>query len=139
MAPLNLDFAKVSAAIKRQVPKETSKETYNILKSIYEYFDGLKPDDDLKDASLNFQNANAVILAYYTLNDLLLGKVIGEKDNKKESLALESVLLGLANESTVKVNFEELKVSMDRLDVEVENESVVEDTRAIFKEQLKQL
>jgi len=139
LAPLNLEFAKVSAAIKRQVPKETSKEAYNILKSIYGYFEGLKPDDDHKDASLNFENAKAVILAYFTLNDLLFGKVIGEKDNQKESLALEGVLLGLANESNVKVNVEELKVRLDRLDVDVEIGSVVDDTRAIFKEQLKQL
>ena len=41
--PLNLDFANVSAAIKRRIAEETSKEAYGILKSVYEYFDGLKP------------------------------------------------------------------------------------------------
>lgn len=139
MAPSNLDFAKVSAAIKRQVPKEISKEAYNILKSIYGYFEGLKPDVDLKENNLNIQKAKAVILAYFTLNDLLFGKVIGEKDSQKESLALEGVLQGLANESNVKVNVEELNVSVDRFGVEGDSESVIEDTRAIFMEQLKQL
>ena len=139
LPPFNLNFANVSAAIKKQVPKETAKEAYNILKSIYGYFEGLKQDDDLKENSLSLQNANAVILAYYTLNDLLLGKVIGEQDNIKESLALKSVLLGLANQSNVKVNFDELNESLGRLDFKADSENVVEHTRAIFKEPLKQL
>ena len=138
LPPFNLNFAKVSAAIKKQVPQETAKEVYNILKSIYAYFEGLKPDDDLKENSLRLQNANAVILAYYTLNDLLLGKVIGETDIIKESLALKSVLLGLANQSNVKVNFDELNESLGRLDFKADSENVVEHTRAIFKEPLKQ-
>ncbi len=139
MTPLNLEFAKVSAAIKRQVPKETSKEAYNILKSIYEYFNSLKPDNDLTDTNLNAQNVKAVISAYYMLNDLLFGKVIGEKDNKKESLALESVLLTLANESIVKVNVEELNAGMDRLGVDVDSKGVIGETREIFKKHLNGL
>ena len=136
LAPLNLDFAGVSAAIKRQVPKETSKEAYIILKSIYGYFDGLNTDTD-QDPGLNVKNAKAAILAYYMINDLLFGRVLGEKDNGKESGALESVLLGLAGGSNVKVSFEALMAGLGRLDVE--NESVVEDTRTTFREQLKLL
>lgn len=47
MAPLTLDFSKVSDAIKSQVPRNASKETFNVLKSIYGYFDGLKLEEDL--------------------------------------------------------------------------------------------
>ena len=139
MAPLSLDFSKIALAIKKHVPKETSKEAYSILKSIYGYFNGLKLDDDLKETHPNFQNAKAVILAYYTLNDLLLGKIVGEKDSKKESLSLEGVLQNLAKETNVKVDIEELKGTIDRMGIESDSESVIEDTRAIFKEQLKQL
>jgi hypothetical protein len=136
IAPLNLDFGNLSAAVKGQVPKETSKEAYNILKTIYVYFDGLKPDDDQK---ADFEHVKAAISAYYTLNDLLFGKVIGDGDSEKESLALEEFLAVLANESNVKVSFEELKVSTDRLGGMVEKGSVVEDARAIFRKQLKLL
>jgi hypothetical protein len=137
LAPLNLDFTGVSAAIKKQVPKETSKEAYNILKLIYEYFNGLKPSDDLKESILNFENAKDAMLAYYTLNDVLFGKVVGDLDNVKESASLESVLLRLADGSNVKVSFGDLKVSVDRLGVGVDGEMVIGDARAIFKEQLK--
>ena len=139
MAPLNLDFSKISLTIKKQAAKETSKEAYSILKLIYGYFNGLSLDDDLKETCPNFQNARGVILAYYTLNDMLLGRVVGEKDNKKESLSLETVLQSLANETNVKVNIEELKGSIDRMGVESDRESVIEDARSIFKEQLKLL
>jgi hypothetical protein len=139
IAPLNLDFGNLSNAIKRQVPKETSKEAYGILKSIYEYFDGLKPQDDQKDTALNFQNAKVAVLAYYTLNDLMFAKVVGEKDYETESLVLESLLLGLANESNVKVSFGELKANIDSFDGQVEIGRVVENTRASFRIQLKLL
>jgi hypothetical protein len=137
LAPLNLDFTGVSAAVKKQVPKETSKEAYSILKLIYEYFNGLKPGDDLKESSLNFENAKAAMLAYYTLNDVLFGIVVGDLDNVKESVALESVLLRLADGSNVKVSFGDLKVSVDRLGVGVDGEMVIGDARALFREQLK--
>ena len=139
MPQLNMDFSNVSSAIKRQVPKETSKEAYNILKTIHEYFNGLSLDDDLKDYRPNLQNAKAVILAYYTLNDLLLGKVVGDKENKKENSQLETVLQNLANETNFKVNIDELKGNIDKMGPEADRESAVEDSRGIFKEQLKQL
>jgi len=140
LAPLNLDFAKVSAAIKKQAPKETAKETFSILKLIYQYFDGLKPDANEKEkADLNLQNAKAGIVAYYTLNDLLLGKVVGEKDSEKEIYAFEGFLLGLAKESNVKVSFEDLRAKMDGLSGQMDDGSVVEQARGIFKEQLKLL
>ncbi len=139
MAPLSLDFLKVSSAIKRQIPKETAKEVYNILKAVYEYFSSLSLDDDVKESVPNFQNANAVILAYFALNDLLLGKVVGDKENKKENSRLETVLQNLDNEINFKVNINELKGSIDKRGLESDKESVIEVSRGIFKEKLRQL
>ena len=85
MPPLNLDFLKISSAINSQNLQKTSKEAYNILKTIFEYFNGLSVDDDFKESVPNFQSAKTIILAYYALNDLLLGKLVGDKENKKES------------------------------------------------------
>ena len=140
VAPLNLDFEKVSVAIKKQAPKETAKEAFSILKSIYQYFDGLKPDDNEKEkVDLNLQNAKAGIVAYYMLNDLLLGKVVGEKDSEKEIYAFEGVLSGLAKESNVKVSFEDIRAKIDGLSGQMDDGSVVEEARGILKDQLKLL
>lgn len=85
------------------MPKKHPKKLYRFQKSIYEqYFDGLKPEDDQKYYSGYISNTKNLILAYYMFNDILFGKVVGELDNEKESLALECVLLNLANGSNVK-------------------------------------
>ena len=138
-APLNLDFTNVSAAIKRRISEETSKEAYDILKSIYEYFDGLKPLDYQKDDSVNVPIAKNLILTYYMLNDVLFGKVVGEVDNEKEILALEGVLLDLANGSNVKFNLEELKSGIYKLGIEADCNRIFKDTRKNFKEKLNML
>ena len=139
MPPLNLDFLKISSAINSQDLQKTSKEAYNILKTIFEYFNGLSIDDDFKESVPNFKSAKTIVLAYYTLNDLLLGKLVGDKENKKEILQLESDLEILNNNTSFKVNIEELRISIEKATPENEFESAIHDTREIFKEQLKQV
>ncbi len=130
---LNFDFANVSAAIKSRIAEEISKEAYGILKSVYDYFDGLKPEEYQTDDNVNVPNAKNLILAYYMLNDVLLGKVVGELNNEKESLALESVLLNLSSGSNFKANLEELKKGIYGLEVEVDRDRNFKDIRASFK------
>ena len=139
MPPLNLGFSKIASAIKSQLPKETSNEAYSILKAAYGYFNDLNLNDDPKENHPNFHDAKAVILAYFMLNDLLLGKAVGDKENKEETSQLESVLQNLAAETNFKVNIDELKGSIDKMVVNSDGESVIERSRGIFKEQLKQL
>jgi hypothetical protein len=138
LAPLSLDFSKVTDAIKRRALKKASNETFNVLKSIYDYFNNLKLEEKLQEAHQNNKDAKAAILSYYTLNDILLGKIVGEKDIMEESLVLETMLQDLANETNVKVNVEELKGCIDRVDAESDNLTVINDVRGIFREQLKQ-
>jgi hypothetical protein len=138
MPPLNLGFSKISSAIKTQIPKEASNEAYSILKATFGYFDGLSVDDEFKENHPNFQDAKAVILGYFMLNDLLLGKVVGDKENKEEISQLESVLQNLAAETNFKVNIDELKSTINKIDVDSNRESVIERSREIFKQQLKQ-
>jgi hypothetical protein len=135
MPPLDFDFLKISSAIENQNLEETSKEAYDILKVIYNYFDNLSLTDDLKESVPNFVNAKAIILSYYTLNYLLLGKVAGEKENANEYNQLKSVLELLANDTTFKVNIEALKNSMDKVIPENYSESEIVKTREIFKNQ----
>ena len=139
MSPLILDFLKISSAISSQNIQKTSKEAYNILKTIFEYFNGLSIDDAFKESVPNFQSAKAIVLAYYTLNDLLLGKVVGDKENKKESHQLESDLEILAKNTIFNVNIQELRFNIEKVTPENDLESVIDDIRGIFKEQLKQI
>ena len=135
---LNLDFSKIASAVKTQVPNETSKEVFNILKVIYEYFNGLNSDEDVKESSPSFQTAKTLILAYFLLNDVLLGKFVGDKESSRETSELETALQSLA-EANFKVDVEELKRSIDAISLEGDKQLVIEDNRTIFKRQLKSL
>lgn len=139
LAPLNLDFSKITDAIRSQASEEASKETFNVLNSIYGYFDNLKIEQDLEAVHPNIKDAKAAILACYTLNDLFLGKVVGEKDNQKESQALETALQNLAKDTNFKINYQELKANFDKIYPDAENEGIVESSREIFKEQLRNI
>ncbi len=139
MEPLNFDFSKLSLAIKKQHPKSTSKETYNILKTAHLYFKGLNLKDDFPEVHPNYQDAKALIFSYYLLNDLLLGKVVGDEEVEKESIELELALQSLATDANVEVNFDALKDSLNRMDIWQEREGAIEESRDIFKEQMKQL
>jgi hypothetical protein len=139
MPPLNLNFLKISSAIERHIPKETSKETRTILKIIYNYFDTLSLDEDIKENTPNFMSAKVMIISYYMLNDLLLGKVVGDIENKKEINQLENVLQTLANNTDFKVNIETFKVSLDKVISENDLENFIAESRGVFKEQLMQM
>lgn len=138
LPPLDLTFLAVDSAVKTQVAKDTSKEVLTLLKEMHSYFTGLKPEDDLANFNPNFAHANATLLAYYTLNDLMLAKVVGEKDSKKEVAYLEEMLKQLEGTS-VQFDLEALLGTVEKVVVEAERCNAVFEVREIFREQLKQL
>jgi hypothetical protein len=139
LPPLEINFSNISAAIESQAAKETSKETFNALKTIHDYFQGLKAEDDLADGIPNFEHVKAVIMVYYTLNDLLLAKITGERDSKIEVSYLDSMIKMLSMATNVKLGSETLLAIVNRLDVGVNRVDVVGVARALFREQLKLL
>jgi hypothetical protein len=135
---LDLDFAAVDVAVKSQVAKDTSKETLFVLKAMHGYFTSLKSEDDLAGFNPNFEHAKSAVLAYYTLNDLLLAKVVGEKDSGKEVAYLEEVLKTFDGTS-VNVDLVALLGIINGAAAESERDNAVFEVRALFREQLKQL
>ncbi len=133
LSPLMADFSKISSAINNRTPKEISQEVYEVLKFIFGYFDTVKVVDNQREVHPNFEDIKAVIMAYYTLNDLLLGKVVGEKDNKEESLSLEVFLKRTADEKNCEGLFEELKEVMTK-PIDEKDADIVVNARAIFRE-----
>ncbi|MGD6853205.1 MAG: hypothetical protein ACQCN6_14190 [Candidatus Bathyarchaeia archaeon] len=138
LLPLELDFAKVAAAIKSEVPNATSKEAFAVLKAIHGYFETQKPEDDWAEALANFEQVKELVLAYYTLNDMMFAKVIGEQDNAKETAAFEAVLLDLAEKTNFKLTVDGLKDSFEALGVDEMRGEAVVDVRLLFRTQLKQ-
>jgi hypothetical protein len=137
---INLDFTKLSLAIKERLPEETSKETYSILKSLYEYFSGLtSKNESLEQIHPNYHDAKTTILAYYTLNDIILGTIVGDEEIGKESDELVMMLDDLSKGTDLKINADAIKDAINKLGMEKGKESVIAESRAVFRQQLKEL
>jgi hypothetical protein len=131
---LNLDFQNVSLAIKSQNAEETSKEAHNILAIIQAYFDGLNIDDDSTRGTLNVSNAKAIVSSYYSLNDLLLSKAVGESINTKSYSKLESALKILAGTGDFTGNVLEINRKINELDSENTSKIDIFGCRKMLKE-----
>jgi hypothetical protein len=139
LAPLTLDFSKVAEAVKSEVPENASKEIFEVLKTVYVYFEELQLTEDIEQVHPNFKDAKEAILACFTLNDIWLGKIAGEKDSQKESQVLQGALQSLADDTSFNVNFEALKAGFDKIVPAAELESTIEDSREIFLGQLRNI
>jgi len=137
---VNLDFAKLSSAIKEHLPEEISKEAYDILRVLFEYFNGL-PSQSESSAQIhpNHDDAKKVILAYYTLNDIILGAVVEDEEVGKERAELAMVLDDLSKVTGLTINVDAVKDVVAKLGIEQAKESVIEESRAVFAQQLKEL
>jgi hypothetical protein len=135
LPPLDLDYSKATAAVKAQVAKETAKETFEVLKTVHAYFMDLKPEEDIGESSPNFEHVKALLLAYYTLNDLLLAKAVGDKDSKKELAFLEEKLKFLSDATAFKV---EVAPLMAPIEAAVGECNGLDEARAVFLDRMKQ-
>jgi hypothetical protein len=134
---LNLSFLEILSAVNNRNPNEISKETFLILTAISKYFDALNLDDDVKDISPNYLLAKAIIMSYYELNDLLLGKVVNDKVDKREQRQLEGTIQILVNGTDFNINLEAFMSNIEKMIPENDLQSFIEGNREIFKEQFK--
>ncbi len=132
---VNLDFSRLLLAVEKHLPKETSKETYDILRTLYEHFCLLASKNQIPDeAYSNYKDAKTTILAYYILNDIILSITVGEKDNQREINQLMMFLEDLPNTTDLRINISELKGIINKLGTAKENEDFVEESRMLFRQ-----
>ena len=138
---VDLDLTKLSSAIKAHLLEETQKEIYAILRSLHEYFSGLASQNAavVEQAHPNYQDAKTIILAYYTLNDIILGTIVGDKEIGKERNSLVMMLDGLSKGTNLNINVDAVKDVVNKLSKEKGKESVIDESRTLFKQQLKEL
>lgn len=140
MKTIELDFTKLSLAIKERLPEEISKETYNLLRLLHDYFRGLDSEDEsLKEIHPNYYDAKTTIQAHYLLNDIILGTILEDEEIGKEHNELLITLEGLSKGTGLKININAIKDVIAKLGVEKGKESVIEKSRAVFRQQLKDL
>src|SRR4030066_1896956 len=73
---LCLDITPLSAAVQERRPKEIAEKTYDVLKTMYEHFDGMASSgENAEQLHPDYREARLVIQASYVLNDMLLAAV----------------------------------------------------------------
>jgi hypothetical protein len=137
---ITLDFAKLSSAVKERRPEEISKETYSILRALYEYFNGVtSKNEPLEQIHPNYHDAKTIVQAHYTLNDVIFGTIVGDEEVGKESNELVIMLDDLSKATNLKIDVDAIRNIIDKLGTEKGKESVIQESRAIFRQQLKEL
>ncbi len=137
---MELDFKKLSLAIEKRLPEEISKEAYDLLRVLHDYFSGLVSENDsLKEIHPNYSDAKTAIRAYYLLNDIVLGTIVGDDEIGEEHNELVITLENLSRGTGVKINIEAIKDVVAKLGGKKGKESAIEKSRAVFRQQLNNL
>jgi len=140
METIKLDFTKLSLAIKERLPEETSKETYNLLRLLHDYFGGLDSENEfLKEIHPNYYDAKTTIQAHYLLNDIVLGTILEDEEIGKEHNELMMTLEDLSRGTGLKININAIKDVIAKLGGEKGKEIAIEKSRAVFRQQLNNL
>jgi hypothetical protein len=140
MKTIELDFTKLSLAIKERLPEETSKEAYNLLRLLHGYFDGLDSENEfLEEIHPNYYDAKTAIQAHYLLNDIVLGTIVEDEEIGKEHNELLITLEDLSKGTGLEININAIKNVIAKLGVDKEREKVVKESRAVFRKQLEDL
>jgi len=139
IALVDLDFTDLSLATKKRDAELASKEAYDILKLMYNFFSGLsKSNDSFIQSHPNFSDMKRIVFAYYLLNDIILGLVVEDKIEEEANL-LVHILDKLSKDTGFKIDTDVINDAIIKVGVEQEKQSVIEKCRAVFKEQVKKL
>jgi hypothetical protein len=139
--PVCLNVKPVSVAVQQHRPEEIAEKTYDILKELYEHFDGLASSvEDSEQPHPNRRDAKLVIQAIYVLNDMVLSSVVGDDAVGKEGVELLKALEDLAKLPGSRVDVNAVKMSLDKLCTEKEKQRVVvEEIKLTIEQKLKEL
>lgn len=134
-----LIFQNLSFAIKAHQKKEIARETQLILKLFYEN----APSLSLKNHFSKDNHPDSTILknavsAYFTLNDILLGQIVGDEEIGKEKIELANFLRKLSEETQMKINSGLLREITDKLSEEKTGQTAVAEVRALLIKQLQE-
>ena len=137
---LELDFSKLTLAIKERTQEKISKESFNLLRLLYDYFIGTDSENEtLKEIHPNYFDAKTTIQAHYLLNDIMLGSIIGDEEMGEEQKELLMTLEDLAKSTNLRININAIKAVICKLCDAKGKESIIEKSRMLFRQQLKDL
>ena len=110
------------------------------MRLLHDYFNRLaRSNESLKKVHPNYHDAKTTIIAYYLLNDIILARIVGDKEIGREHNELAMMVDNLSKGTNLKINVAAIKLVIAKLDVEKDKEGIIKETRFVFKQQLKEL
>jgi hypothetical protein len=137
----SLDVNPLSLAIQARNPRETSEKCFDLLKTLYHYFDDESPSavEGPEQVHPNRHEAKLVLHAFYILNDTALGAFVGEKTEEEDTELLKT-LDEFSKLPDSKLNFDAVKASLGKLsEGKRKQREVFDETKLILRQQLKEL
>jgi hypothetical protein len=133
---IEIDFTKSASAIKDNRPEEIIREVYDYLKLLDSYLNKIASDNMLRQKTHpDYEDAKQMLLAYYALNDIIIGNMVGDKEISKERNELSAILEGLAKTMESGLEVDAIIRVTDRLVNEKVDDSLIAESRMVFKQQ----
>ena len=137
---LELDFSNIKLAVNEHEHKEVSKEALGLLRLLYDNFVNAESENvGLRAIHPNYFEAKTAIHANYILNDIALGSILGDKTVIEEQRELFLTLEDLGKSANLKINTNLIESIVGKLCNEMGKESLIIESRRIFRSQLKKL
>jgi len=112
-----LDVTPISVAVQQRYPKEIADRTFEALKTLHKHFnsDDSSPTEGADKPRPNKKDSRVLVQAFYVLNDLTIGAVVGDKDFEKETTELMKLLDELAKQPNSRIDMNAVKTSFEKL------------------------
>ena len=137
---LELDFSNIKLAVNEHEHKEVSKEALDLLRLLYDNFVNAESENaGLRAIHPNYFEAKTAIHANYILNDIALGSILGDKTVIEEQRELFLTLEDLGKSANLKINTNLIESIVGKLCDEMGKESLIIESRRVFRSQLKNL
>ncbi len=130
----NLNFRNLSTSIRNKKAREAGIEITILIEALHKNVSALKGRDVSKETQMDYDKLKSVILAYFTLNDILLGQALGDRELEKEKIELAKVLT-VFSEKTGNGLFTEFT---NRLKLQKNGKLSVDKSRAAIRKQLNE-
>jgi hypothetical protein len=130
----NLNLRNLSNLIMNKKAKEAANEIAALIETLHRDVLALKGKEVSGETQIGYSTLKSVLLAYFTLNDVLLGQALGDEELEKEKIELAKVLDGFSKETGTGLFVE----FTDRLRLQKTGKLPVDKSRALIRKQINE-
>lgn len=136
----DLKIGKNILAGKGHETEKVFKVVFADLKNMYDFIGTLASGNSFSGAMHpNCEDVQSAVRAYYTLNDIVLGTIVGDQELNPEIDALFTMLDDLSKQMGLSAEVEPLREAIRKLQSQRPTEEAILEIRSVLRNQLKQL